>query len=147
MSLIAVVSGLIGMFFIYPIIPESINLDMTFDIRLFMAILLIGSSYVIMLQATKSWTKMLAPKNSKGRFEVFYAIAFAVIPMTFGSTVGENIVKTTSSDLVNEITGRVEYIPNGNIFLIGTLISVFSIIPIIMIRKYSKKQLVETVNE
>ena len=146
-SLIAVVSGLIGMLFIYPIIPESINLKMIFDIRLFMAILLIGSSYVIMLQATKSWTKMLAPKNSKGRFEVFYAIAFAVIPMTFGSTVGENIVKMSSSDLVNEITGRVEYIPNGNIFLIGTLISMFSIIPIIMIKIYSKKQLAVAVNE
>ena len=146
-SLIAIIAGLFGMLFIYPIKPESVNLDMILDIRLFMAIFLIGSGYVIMLQATKTWTKMLAPKNSKGRFEVFYGIAFAIIPMTFGSTVGEKIVKLSSSNVVNEITGRVEYIPNGNIFLIGTLISVFSIIPIIMTKKYSKKRLAKTADK
>ena len=142
-SLIAVVAGLLGMSFMYPIIPDSINREMIFDSRLFLGIFLIGSSYVIMLQATKTWTKKLAPENSKGRFEVFFGIAFAIIPMIFGSTVGENIVKISGENILNEVTGRTEYIPNGNIFLIGVMISTLSILPVIFIKIFNKKRLAQ----
>ena len=146
-SALSIIAGFIGVLLVFPLTPESVNTDMIFNLRIFIAIFLVGVSYVVMLQATKTWTKKLAPKDSKGRFEVLFAIAFALIPMTFGSTVGENIVKLTGENIVNEVTNRMEYIPNGSIFLIGALISSLSFIPIMLIKKHSNKRLAEEVKK
>ena len=59
--------------------------------------------------------------------------------MLFGSNIGETVVKLTGENVLNEITGRYEYIPNGNVFLVGALISTLSIIPVIITKRYIKK--------
>ena len=146
-SVLSIISGLLGAFVMHQITPESINSDIAFDIRLFLGIFLIGTSYVIMLQATKVWAKKLYPTETKGQYEVLWAFAFALIPMLFASNIGEAIIKNTGLSIPNEETGRFEYIPNGTLFLIGNLISMVSIIPIMMTRKYSKKRLSETVSK
>ena len=146
-SLFSIVSGLLGAFVMHQVTPENTNTDIAFDIRLFLGILLLGTSYVIMFQATKVWAKKLYPAENKGQYEVLWAVAFAFIPMLFASNIAETIIKHTGSSVLNEVTERFEYIPNGNLFVIGALISMVSIIPIMMTKKYSKKRLAQTVAE
>lgn len=143
-SLLSIISGLIGIFIVFPVKPDLVDTTKVFDIRLFMGVFLVGVSYIIMLQTTKAWSKKLHPKESRGQYEGIYAISFALIPMLFGSNIGEAIVKITGENMFNELTGRYEYIPNGNIFLIGVIISTLSIIPIMITRKYHSSELKET---
>lgn len=143
-SLLSIVSGLVGILIVFPVKPESVDTTKAFDIRLFAGVFFVGVSYIIMLQTTKAWSKKLHPKESRGQYEGIYAISFALIPMLFGSNIGEAIVKMNGNSTFNELTGRYEYIPNGNIFLIGALISTLSIIPILITRKYGDQKLKET---
>lgn len=136
---VSIVSGLAGILSIFTILPEEVDTAKSFHLNFFVSIFLVGVSYIIMLQTTKSWTKNLCPKDSKGQFEGLYAISFALIPMLFGSNIGEAIVKSNGESIFNEITGRYEYIPNGKVFLIGVIISTFSIIPILLTKKFTCK--------
>ncbi len=139
-ALVSIVTGLIGNFCVFTITPEDVDTSKTFNLRIFAAIFLVGISYIIMLQATKTWTKNLFPEENKGQYEGLWATAYAFIPMLFGSNIGELIVKNSGESLFNEITQRYEYIPNGKVFFIGAIISTFSIIPILITKKYIKEK-------
>ncbi len=136
---LAIVSGLAGILSVFSIVPEEVDTSKIFNIRLFLGIFLVGISYIVMLQATKTWTKNLYPKESRGQYEGLWAISYALVPMFFGSNISQTVVKMTGEKFLNEVTGRYEYIPNGNVFLVGALISTLSIIPIIMTKKYINK--------
>ena len=138
-TLISVATGLTGILSVFSMTPENIDPDKTFNPKLFFAIFLVGVSYIIMLQTTKTWTKNLHPQERKGQFEGIWAISFALIPAIIGSNIGEWIVKNSGEALFNNITQRYEYIPNGKVFLVGAIISTFSFIPIIIAKKYSDK--------
>lgn len=132
LSLISVIIGLMGTMCVFSITPEKVDADKTFNFRIFFAVFLVGISYIIMLQSTKSWTKSLYPKDMKGQYETLWAVAFALVPTVFGSNIGEWIIKRSGEGVLNSLTQRYEYIPNGKIFLIGAAISSFSIVPIII---------------
>ncbi len=138
-SIFAIVSCVVGILTIFTIHPEDIDTSKSFHINLFTSVFLVGMSYIMLIQVTKVWTKNLYPEGSKGQFEGFYAIAYALIPMIFGSNIGEAVVKTSGETIFNELTNRYEYIPNGNVFLVGVIISTFSIIPVLLTKKYSNK--------
>lgn len=144
-SIVSITSGLLGILSMFSISPEDVDTTKNFHLRLFASVFLVGVSYIIMLQSTKAWTKNLCPKDSKGQFEGFYAISFALIPMLFGSNIGEAIIKNGGETILNELTGRYEYIPNGKVFLVGVIISTCSIIPILMTARYRKKELTQNV--
>lgn len=135
-AFISIVLGLIGSFSIFTISPQSIDITKYFNATLYIGIFFVASSYIIMLQATKTWTKNLYPKESKGQYEGLWAISYALIPMFFGSNIGEWVIKNEGLQRFNELTQRYEYFPNQKLFLIGTLISALSIIPIILAKKY-----------
>ena len=141
-TLLSIFSGLLGVLLLYTITAETNDI---LNLRLMTGIFFIGVGFITMIQATKVWTKKLYPTDSKGQYEIFWAISYALIPIFFGSIVGEKIVKLTGFISIDEVTDRIEYIPNGNIFILGALISTLSIIPIMITNKYSKKRLVETV--
>ena len=138
-SIVSLISGLVGILSVFAITPEEIDTTKTMHPRVFMSIFLVAVSYIIMLQVTKAWTKNLCPKDSKGQFEGLYAISFALIPMLFGSYIGEAIIKNSGITILNELNGRYEYIPDGKVFLVGVIISTFSILPILMTKKYRNK--------
>ena len=138
-SLVSIITGLIGNSFMFNILPEHIDTEKTFNLRIYSAIFLVGVSFIIMLQATKTWTKNLFPKNAKGKYEGLWAIAFAFIPMHSGSLIGEWVIKNNGVSFINTVTERYEYIPDGKIFLVGAIISTLSIIPIIITKKYINK--------
>ena len=140
-TLFSIILGLTGSYFINNISAESVDISRAFNLQLFISIFLVSSSYIIMIQATKTWTKNLYPKESKGQYEGLWAISYALIPMFFASNIGEWIIKNQGISRFNELTQRYEYIPNQKIFVIGTLISTLSIVPIIIAKKYLNKKI------
>lgn len=136
---ISITFGLTGILSVFNITPGDIDSSKTFNFRLFFAIFLVGISYIIMLQTTKIWTKNLHPQGTKGQYEGIWAISFALIPNLIGSNMGEFVIKSSSEGLLNMQTQRYEYIPNGKVFLVGAIISTFSLIPILIAKKYNKK--------
>ena len=140
-SIFAIISGVIGVIFMLPIMPDSVDTTKIFDIRLFLGVFFLGASYVVMLQSTKIWTKKLYPQNSKGQYEGLWAICYALLPMTFGSVISQTIVKTSGYTVENYVTGQIDYIPDGKIFLAGVIISTLSIIPVVITNTLSNKNL------
>lgn len=146
--LIAVVLGFIGVLSVFNITPDDVDASKTFNFRLFLAVFLVGISYIIMLQTTKTWTKNLHPQETKGQYEGIWAFSFALLPSIIGSNIGEFVIKNSGEALLNSSVHRYEYIPNGKVFLVGAIISVFSFIPVLIAKKYSKKNSVsETENK
>ena len=66
--------------------------------------------------------------------------------MIGGSFIGEAVVKTSGEVFQNATSGQMEYIPNGNIFLIGSIIIALTIIPLLVTMKYNKKRVAEEGN-
>lgn len=143
-SLVSVIVGLAGNLSVFAIAPEDIDSSKTFNFRIFMGVFLVGVSYIIMLQTTKTWTKNLCPNEAKGQYEGFWAVAFSLIPTIFGSNIGELIIKNSGEGVLNAATQRYEYIPDGKVFLVGGIISALSIIPIVIAKiTLNKKSLKE----
>ncbi len=140
-SVAAVIASIIGLLIIYPITPDMVDSTKIFDLRLWIGIFFVGVGYVTILQTTKVWTKQLYPQDSKGQFEGIWILFFVLIPMIGGSAIGEAVVKTSGESILNEVSGQMEYIPNGNIFLVGAILSALSIIPVLITRKYNKERL------
>ena len=139
-ALLAISVGFIGNGMVYKIAPEDIDTSKAFNLRLFSAIFLVGISYIVMLQATKTWTKNMHPDGKKGQYEGIWAVSYALIPAVFGSNIGEWLVKNSGESMINKYTQRLEYIPTGKVFLVGAIVSTFSIIPIIIAKKYIDKK-------
>ena len=139
-SVVSLIMGLIGLALIMTIDKELVDTAKTFDLKLISSVFCVGSSYITMIQTLKTWTKFLYPKESTGQFEGLWVLAFGFIPMLFASNIGELVVKSSGEAIFNEVSGRHEYIPNENVFLVGILISTLSIIPILLAKKFSKKE-------
>ncbi len=144
LSIFAIIINIIGLLILAPITPDMIDNTKIFDFRLWLGIFLVGVGYVTILQTTKVWTKQLYPENSKGQFEGIWILFFVLIPMIGGSFIGEAVVKTSGEVILNELSGQTEYIPNGNIFFVGAIVILLSMLPVIMTRKYNKKRISES---
>lgn len=145
-SIFSIIINVIGLIILYPVTPDMIDNTKLFDFRLWLGIFLVGVGYVTILQTTKVWTKQLYPKDSKGQFEGIWILFFVLIPMIGGSFIGEAVVKTSGEVFQNATSGQMEYIPNGNIFLIGSIIIALTIVPLLVTMKYNKKRVAEECN-
>lgn len=143
LSIAAIAINIVGLLVLAPITPDMIDNTKIFNLRLWLGIFLVGVGYVTILQTTKVWTKQLYPQNSKGQFEGIWILFFVLIPMIGGSFIGEAVVKTSGVVVLNELSGQNDYIPNGNIFLVGAIVLLFSVIPVLMTRKHIKNRLSE----
>ncbi len=140
-SITAIVSGIIGMLLIAPVTPDSVDTAVHFDIRIWAGILFLGIGYIISLQTTKAWSKQLHPKGSKGQFEGIWTIFYAMLPMILASITSHIIIKNTGEPFFAEFNAPPEYIPNGNIFIAGVIISSLSVIPFFFAEKYHQKRI------
>ena len=61
-----------------------------------------------------------------------------LIPMIGGSLIGQAVVKTSGETFLEEASGQMQYVPNGNLFIVGAAVIALSLIPIIMTIKYHK---------
>ena len=135
----AIIINIIGLFILYPIKAADVDPTAIFNLRIWLGIFVVGVGYVGILQTTKVWAKQLYPKNAKGQFEGIWILFFVLIPMIGGSLIGQAVVKAGGETFVNEVSGLTEYIPNGNVFLVGAVVIFFSLIPILLTLKYRKE--------
>ena len=147
-SIAAVIINIIGLFILYPIKNTDVDPSAMFNFRIWLGIFVVGVGYVGILQTTKVWAKQLYPRDSKGQFEGIWILFFVLIPMIGGSLIGQAVVKTSGETFVNETSGLTEYVPNGNIFIVGACVIALTLIPLFMTIKHHKNRVkAEQLNE
>lgn len=135
----AILINIIGLMILYPVKAADVDPTSIFNLRIWLGIFVVGVGYIGILQTTKVWAKQLYPRNAKGQFEGIWILFFVLIPMIGGSLIGQAVVKTSGETFVNEASGLTEYVPNGNVFLVGAAVIVFSLIPILLTIRLRKK--------
>ncbi len=141
--LAATVINFLGCMFVYPIQADSIDTSAIFNPRVWIGIFIVGVGYIAFLQTVKVWAKQLYPKDSRGQFEGIWILFFVLLPMIGGSLIGEAVVKTSGVQFLDEVSGQMQYIPNGSIFLVGGLLCLLSLIPMALTIKPFKARLAE----
>lgn len=140
--LIAIAVAIVGLLWIYFIVkPENVDPTSAFaaaNIPLILGVFLVGVGYVVITQSTTVWVKALYPADSKGQFEGVRIVFFVLIPMIFGSIIATPTIKLSGLQIAGEV--GMEYIPNENIFLVGAIISVLSVIPLMFAWKLYKNR-------
>ncbi len=142
-SVFAIVINVIGLIILAPVTPDMVDNTKLFDFRLWLGIFLVGIGYIAILQVTKVWTKQLYPKDSKGQFEGIWILFFVLLPMIGGSFLGEAVVKTSGEVITNELSGQIEYIPNGSIYAVGAVVIALTAVPLLMAAKHFKKRVAD----
>ena len=141
--LIAIALSIVGLLWIFFVVkPENVDPTKAFapeNFALILGVFLVGVGYVVILQTTTVWAKALYPADSKGQFEGVRILFFVLIPMIFGSLIATPVIKLSGLQIEGEV--GTEYIPNGYIFLVGAIISAFSVIPLLFARKMYIKRI------
>ena len=143
--LVAVVINAIGCLITYFVKAENIDSTKMFNPHVWIGILVVGIGYITILQASKVWAKRLFPADRKGQFEGIWILFFVLIPWIGGSLLGEATVKTSGHTFIDAASGQMQYIPNGNIFLVGGLFCLLSLIPFGLTLKHHKARINEKV--
>ena len=143
LALASIVINVIGLLILFPIKAESIDVNSLFNLRIWLGIFIVGVGYVGILQTTKVWTKQLYPKDAKGQFEGIWILFFVLIPMIGGSLIGQAVVSSSNASFMDEVSGQMQYIPNGNIFIVGAAVIVLSAIPFFFTARLHKKRVAE----
>jgi MFS family permease len=134
----AILTNIIGLMILFPIKAAQVDPSSIFNFRIWLGIFVVGVGYIGILQTTKVWAKQLYPKNAKGQFEGIWILFFVLIPMIGGSLIGQAVVKTSGETFLEEASGQMQYVPNGNVFLVGACVIILSLIPIILTIKHHK---------
>lgn len=141
LALASVVVNIIGLLILYSITEADVNPDSIFDLRIWLGIFVVGVGYVGILQTTKVWTKQLYPKDAKGQFEGIWILFFVLIPMIGGSLIGQKVVSSSNASFMDEVSGQWQYIPNGNIFIVGAAVILLSAIPFALTARLHKARI------
>ena len=139
-----VISGILvnvlGLIILMPVRPETVDNTKIFNFQLLLGIFVLGVGYIAFLQTTKIWAKRLYPADSRGQFEGIWVLFFVLIPMIGGSVIGQAVVQTGGETFLNAESGRLEYIPNGNIFVVGAIVVLLSLIPVLLTARAEKRR-------
>ena len=130
-----------GLLVLWPIRPGSADTAALFSPRLFLGIFLVGAGYICFLQTGKIWAKQLYPADARGQFEGVWIVFFVLIPMIGGSLLGEAGVRAGGETFVDAVSGQTQYIPNGNIFLIGAVFILLSVVPTLLAAKEFRRRI------
>ena len=136
----AIIINIVGLMILFPVKAENVDPTQLFDPILWLGVFVVGVGYVGILQTTKVWTKQLYPADAKGQFEGIWILFFVLIPMIGGSLIGQAVVKTGGETFVNAESGLTEYVPNGNVFLVGAVVILLSLVPFLLAARYHKKR-------
>lgn len=134
-SLFAIAINAVGLWLMVPVKAGALDTSKIFHPILFIGILLVGIGYIDYIQTARVWCKQLYPADSRGQFEGIWIIFFVLLPMIGGSLIGQKVVTSSGETFLDAASAQIQYIPNGNIFLVGSLISILSLIPLIFARR------------
>jgi hypothetical protein len=116
------------------------------NIPLLLAVFLIGTGYIMIVQSMTMWVKQLYPSDSRGQFEGIRIISFVLAPMLIGTIIGNIIVKHGAGTIVNEF-GITENIPTEAIFQWALVLLVPVFIPLYFASRLYYRRLKEPVDE
>ena len=125
----AILINFAGLWILRPLTPAMVDTSKLINPVLLLGIFVVGVGYVAFLQAMKVWAKQLYPADSRGQFEGIWVLFFVLIPMIGGSIGGEAVVRASGETFVDAVSGQTQFIPNGNIFLWGSVVILLSLIP------------------
>jgi MFS family permease len=90
------------------------------------------------------WVRGLFPEENKGQFEGIRVLFFTLIPMLIGTLIGGAIIKgTAQGDPQFDAYGNVVQTPQENLFLIGGLVVLLTLIPLIFATKLYNKRIAQ----
>ena len=136
----SIVVNIVGLMILFPVKAANVDSTQIFNPVLWLGIFVVGVGYVGILQTTKVWTKQLYPADAKGQFEGIWILFFVLIPMIGGSLIGQAVVKTSGETFVNAESGLTEYVPNGNVFLVGAAVILLSLVPFLLAARYHRQR-------
>ena len=132
--------NIVGLLILFPVKAENVDATQIFNPILWLGVFVVGVGYVGILQTTKVWTKQLYPADAKGQFEGIWILFFVLIPMIGGSLIGQAVVKTSGETFVNAESGLTEYVPNGNVFIVGAAVILLSLVPFLLAARCHKRR-------
>ena len=136
----AILINFAGLWILRPLTPAMVDTSKLINPILLLGIFVVGVGYVAFLQAMKVWAKRLYPADSRGQFEGIWVLFFVLIPMIGGSIGGEAVVRASGETFVDAVSGQTQFIPNGNIFLWGSVVILLSLIPALLAGKEYRKR-------
>lgn len=144
--LISVLTNALGLILTYFFIksPADVNGEVLFsakNIPIFVCIFLIGTGYILIVQACMIWVRGLFPEENRGQMEGIRVMAFTLIPMLLGTLIGNAIIKNTpQTDIKYDVYGHVIDVPQENLFLIAGIMVLVTLIPLYFAAKeYDKR--------
>ena len=144
--LISVLTNAIGLFLLSVFIksPADVNGEVLFsadNIPIFVCVFLVGTGYILIMQACMIWVRGLFPEECRGQLEGVRSMAFTLIPMFLGTIIGNIIIKNTpQTDIRYDVYGHVIDVPQENLFLIASGMVLLTLIPLYFAAKeYNKR--------
>ena len=144
--LLSVLTNALGLFLIYFFVKSPADVDTSAllsakNVPLFISVFLVGTGYVLMMQACMIWVRGLFPEESRGQLEGVRVIFFTLIPMFVGTLIGNAIIKfTPQTDIKYDVYGHVIDVPQENLFLIAGFMVLVTLIPLYFAAKEYKKR-------
>ena len=119
--------------------PENVNPSTIFNWVLLLAVFLVGSGYIVILQTLTVWSKQLYPSDSRGQFEGIRILFFVLIPMVAAPIISNPIIKQ-SGKFIDEY-GFTEYLPTHTLFLVASGLVLLTFIPLVFAKKYHNSRI------
>ena len=148
-TLIAVICNAVGLILIGTFVKDgnSVDTSSVFALRnipILGCVFLVGVGYVLITQSGMIWVRGLFPEENKGQFEGIRVLFFTLIPMLIGTLIGGAIIKgTAQGDPQFDAYNNVVQIPQENLFLIGGLVVLLTLIPLIFATKLYNKRIAQ----
>lgn len=148
-TLIAVICNAVGLILIGTFVKDgnSVDTSSVFALRnipILGCVFLVGVGYVLITQSGMIWVRGLFPEENKGQFEGIRVLFFTLIPMLIGTLIGGAIIKgAAQGDPQFDAYGNVVQIPQENLFLIGGLVVLVTLIPLIFATKLYNKRIAQ----
>jgi len=128
-STIIYVLGMLALFFLGLYLKD--NMTLTIILTLICGTLMMGA-YLAALVPLNALARDVMPKGRAGAFSGVRMVFFVLIPMIVGPFIGSTIIENGGAGQFVGDMG-VEYIPIPHIFLAGSIIAIFTFIPIYFI--------------
>ena len=148
-TLIAVICNAVGLILIGTFVKDgnSVDTSSVFALRnipILGCVFLVGVGYVLITQSGMIWVRGLFPEENKGQFEGIRVLFFTLIPMLIGTLIGGAIIKgTAQGDPQYDAYGNMVPLPQENLFLIGGLVVLITLIPLIFATKLYNKRIAQ----
>ena len=124
------------------VIIMAIGMLMMFFSRSFIITTISGvvmmTGYLISTSVLSSLVRDYTPKGKEGEIQGVRMIFQVMIPMIIGPVLGSMVIK--GSNLTYIELGVVKSVPTPNVFLLASIITLFSILPLVLLKRSEAKK-------